>query len=162
MISSLFSSYSPRPMPTTDMKRVNDKLHADHNAPANTIDAFSHPQKRVRHANALCLTVSHDIDCHKGRSEMKGARDCLESLRLDMSSADRNASSKIRTRRNKHRTCTCRITMEGNDRTSEFSCTRLRIFPTSLLRYYLRLYIFIFTYFSCLHPISLYINSHCV
>jgi hypothetical protein len=27
---------------------------------------------------------------------------------------------------------------------------------------YLRLYIFIFTYFSCLHPISLYINLHCV
>ena len=65
------------------MKRINDKLHADHNAPANTIDAFSHPQKCVRHANALCLTVSHDIDCHKGRSEMKGARDCLEKMEID-------------------------------------------------------------------------------
>jgi hypothetical protein len=38
----------------------------------------------------------------------------------------------------------CKITMEGNDRTSEFSCTRLGIFPTSLLRYYLHL-----SYFHC-------------
>jgi hypothetical protein len=65
------------------MKRVNDQLHADNNAPANTMDAFSHPQKRVRHANALCLTISRDVDCHKGRSEMKGARDCLEKMEMD-------------------------------------------------------------------------------
>jgi hypothetical protein len=31
--------------------------------------------------------------------------------------------------------CTCRITIEGNDWTSEFLYTQLWIFPTSLLRY---------------------------
>jgi len=44
------------------MKRANDQLHVDNNAPANTMDAFLHPQKRVRHTNALCLTLSCDID----------------------------------------------------------------------------------------------------
>ncbi|KIM72972.1 hypothetical protein PILCRDRAFT_15634 [Piloderma croceum F 1598] len=65
------------------MKRVNYQLHADSNAPTNTMDAFLHAQKRVRHANTQCLTVSRDVDSHKGRSEMKGAQDCLEKMEID-------------------------------------------------------------------------------
>jgi hypothetical protein len=46
--------------------------------------------------------------------------------------------------------CTCRITMEGNDRTSEFSCTDVQLS---------RLYIFIFTNSSCL---TLYQFALCI
>jgi hypothetical protein len=38
----------------------------------------------------------------------------------------------------------------------------LQIFPTSLLRYNLRFYIFIFTNFSCLHLISIYQFTLCI
>jgi hypothetical protein len=65
------------------MKRANDQLHVDNNAPANTIDAFSHTQKRVRHANALCLTLSCDIDSCKAHLEAERAGNCLEKMEMD-------------------------------------------------------------------------------
>jgi hypothetical protein len=68
---------------TTDMKRVNDQLHANNHAPANTMDAVSHPQKHVQHANALCLTVSHDVDSHQGHLKTTRARDCLTKMEID-------------------------------------------------------------------------------
>src|SRR5882724_6495515 len=85
-----------------------------------------------------------------------------------MSGADRNALSEIdnaihiqNASRDKQRMFTCKITMEGNDRTSEFSRTRLRIFPTSLLRYYLGLSYFHFHPFF-LSPSDLTISINTV
>jgi len=70
-------------MATTDMKCANDQLHVDNNAPANTMDAFLHPQKRVRHANALCLTLSCDIDSCKAHSEAERVGKCLRKIEMD-------------------------------------------------------------------------------
>ena len=64
------------------MKCVNDQLHMDNNTPANTLDAFLHTPKRVRHANTLCFNVYRNVDSHKGHSEIKGARDCLKKMEI--------------------------------------------------------------------------------
>ena len=87
----------------------------------------------------------------EGRHELCRSR-CVERDRQHVTDSARATSTY-----DKRGMCMCRITMEGNDQTSESSCTRLGIFPTSLLRYYLRfLYFHFYPYFISPSDFTLY------